>query len=353
MAKNEMPPRNVLVMRFSALGDVAMTIPVLYPMCKANPETRFIMATKKWPASMFQDRPENLEVVGIDVREEYKGLHGLIKLTSLLRREYNIDAVADLHNVLRTRVIDILMKLRGIPVAHLDKERGRRRSLISHKQGAQPVTSTHERYRNVFHRLNLDSPDNFTRLYDGKPLPTSPIVLEKEPGQRWIAIAPFSAHQGKSYPLGLMAQVVAELSQRENYWIFLMGGGKAEKIALRGIARSNKQVTSMAEIKHGFIDEFALLGKCDIMLTMDSANMHLASLLGLRAITIWGATSPACGFLGYGQDADCDIQLDMDCKPCSIYGERECRYHDYRCLKNISPDAIASHVIDLLEGVKE
>lgn len=353
MAKNDgSQPRNVLVMRLSALGDVAMTIPVLYPACRANPATRFIMLTKKWPASMFHDRPDNLEVVGIDPKKEYKGMIGLIRLASRLRREYDIDAVADLHNVIRSRVIDLCMRLRGIPVARLDKERARRKALVKHKSD-EAVTPTIERYRQVFERLEFTVPDDFTRLYDGQPLPTSPIVPKKEAGQRWIAVAPFSAHEGKEYPLELMTQVVRQLSQQENYWIFLMGGGKNEKIALRPIARENKRVISMAEIKHGFVDEFALLGKCDLMLTMDSANMHLASLVGLKAVTVWGATAPSCGFLGYRQNADSDIQLDMPCRPCSIYGERDCRYGDYRCLKNISPDVIARHVISMLDSAKE
>lgn len=349
MAKSDQPLKNVLVMRLSALGDVAMTIPVLYPVCRAHPETRFVMLTKAWPASMFHDRPDNLMVVGIDTKKEYKGFLGLLRLASHLRKKYDIDAVADLHSVVRTWVIGAWMKLCGIPVARLDKQRARRKALVTHKS-TQPVTPTHDRYLEVFGQLGIASPDNFTRLYDGKPLPVSPIVLEKEPGQRWIAVSPFSAHDGKVYPLELMKQVIAQLSQRENYWIFLMGGGKAEKIALRAIARNNTRVISMAEVKHGFVDEYALFAKCDLMLTMDSANMHLASLMGLKAITIWGATSPACGFLGYGQDAGVDIQLDMDCRPCSIYGERECRYDDYRCLSRIKPELVVERVVSAVEG---
>ncbi len=350
MARSDKPmQRNVLVMRLSALGDVAMTIPVLYPACRANPNTRFVMITKAWPASMFHDRPDNLMVVGIDVNKEYKGLFGLIKLASHLRKQYDIDAVADLHSVMRTWIIGAWMKLCGIPVARLDKQRARRKALINHKSD-EPVTPTHDRYRQVFQQLGIEVPDDFTRLYDGKPLPVSPIVLDKEPGQRWIAISPFSAHEGKVYPLKLMEQVIAQLSKRDNYWIFLMGGGKTEKIALRAIAHNNERVISMAEIKHGFTDEYALFGKCDLMLTMDSANMHLASLMGLKAITIWGATAPACGFLGYGQDSGIDIQLDMDCRPCSIYGERDCRYGDYRCLARITPEQVVERVVAAIEG---
>ena len=129
-----------------------------------------------------------------------------------------------------------------------------------------------------------------------------------------------------------------------------MGGGKTEKIALRKMAGKNKRVISMAEIKHGFIDEYALMGKCDLMLTMDSANMHLASLMGLKTVTIWGATALACGFQGYGQDADEDIQLDLPCRPCSIYGERKCRYGDFRCLSGITPDQVVKQVFTAVEG---
>ena len=347
MAKSDSCPRNVLVIRLSALGDVAMTIPVVYPVCRANPDTRFIMLTKKWPASMFHDRPDNLMVVGIDVKTEYKGLLGLMKLASQLRGKYDIDAVADLHNVLRSRVIGMSMKLHGIPVVRLDKQRAQRKALITHKS-EEPVTPTIERYRNVFLQLGLEAPDEFTRLYDGKPLPDSPIVPAKEPGHRWIAVSPFSAHEGKVYPLELMTQVVTQLVERENFRVFLMGGGKTEKIALRKMAGKNKHIISMAEIKHGFIDEYALLGKCDLMLTMDSANMHLASLMGLKTLTIWGATAPACGFLGYGQDVGDAIQLDMPCRPCSIYGERKCRYGDYRCLTGITPESIVQRIESLL-----
>ena len=331
-------------MRLSALGDVAMTIPVLYPVCRANPGTRFVMLTKKWPASMFHDRPDNLMVVGIDTKTEYKGLAGLVKLARKLRRQYDIDAVADLHNVIRTRVISLCMRLHGIPVARLDKHRARRKALIKHRDG-EPVTPTIDRYRTVFEQLGLAAPDNFTRLYDGKEQPSSPMVPDKRPGQRWIVVSPFSAHEGKVYPLELMKQVIHELAARENYQIFLLGGGKEEKIALRKIVRDNQHVISMAEIKHGFIDEYALLAKCDLMLTMDSANMHLASLMGLKTVTIWGATAPQCGFQGYGKTGDDDVQLDMECRPCSIYGERECRLGNYQCLSNIPPKRVVSQVL--------
>lgn len=348
MATENKPLRNVLVMRLSVLGNVAMTIPVLYPVCKANPDTRFIMLTKMWPATMFHDRPANLKVVDFDVKGNHSGLFGLLKLSAQLYKLYDIDAVADLHNLRGTKIIDAYMRARGAKVAGLDREKSKRKALVTHKTN-EPVTPIHERYRNVFKQLGLEAPDNFTHLYDGRDWPVSPIVLDKEPGQRWIAISPFSSHRNKAYPLDQMEKVIAELTKHENYWIFLMGGGKAEKIALRSIARKYKNVVSMAEVKHKFIDEYALFAKCDLMLTMESANMHLASLVDLQAMTIWGPTSSACGYLGYNQIVEDDIQLDMPCRPCSISGDKPCKFKDYRCLKNISPEYIAKHVIEAVE----
>ena len=348
MAKNNKPLRNVLVMRLSVLGNVAMTIPVLYPVCKANPDTRFIMLTKMWPATMFHDRPANLKVVDFDVKGNHSGLFGLLKLSAQLYKLYDIDAVADLHNVSGTKIIDTYMMARGAKVARLDREQSKRKALTTHRSN-EPVTPIHQRYRNVFTKLGFEAPDTFTHLYDGRDWPESPIVMDKKEGQRWIAISPFSSHENKTYPLEKMEQVIAELTKHENYWVFLMGGGKAEKIALRQIARKYKNVVSMAEVKHKFIDEYALFAKCDLMLTMESANMHLASLVDLQAMTIWGPTSPACGYLGYNQIVEDDIQLDMDCRPCSITGDKQCKFKDYRCLKNIDPMDIARRVVEAVE----
>ena len=178
MATNDKPLRNVLVMRLSVLGNVAMTIPVLYPVCKANPDTRFIMLTKMWPASMFHDRPANLKVVDFDVKEKHHGLFGLLKLARQLYHLYDIDAVADLHNVSGTWIIDAYMRLHGAKIARFDREKSKRKALTSHRTN-EPLTPVHERYRNVFRQLGFETPDNFTHLYDGRDWPVSPIVLEK------------------------------------------------------------------------------------------------------------------------------------------------------------------------------
>lgn len=80
---------------------------------------------------------------------------------------------------------------------------------------------------------------------------------------------------------------------------------------------------------------------------MDSANMHLASLCNVPVVSIWGATHPSLGFYGYNQDLNNAVQLDLPCRPCSVYGENPCIFsgdEEYKCLKSINIEDILSRI---------
>ncbi len=348
---NQSYKRTILVIRFTALGDVAMVIPVLYPVCRANPDVRFVMLTQEWPATMMINAPENLVVRGINVREKHMGLRAMWRLASDLHREFHFDAVADLHGVLRSWTMDLRLQLKGVKVARINKHRALRRQLLKHRDDTiVPTTAT--RYRDVFAALglNLPAPNEFTTITDGMSEPLeSALAPEKGREERWIAVSAFSSHAVKEYPFDKLTTVIAALASKPNYRVFLLGGGKQEKIKLRPLGKNIDHVVSLAEIRHGFLDEFAVLSRCDAMISMDSANMHLASLVGLPVVSIWGTTTPACGFLGYGQSIDNAVgRDDVDCRPCSIYGENKCRYGDKHCL-DIEPDVIIERVVKLVE----
>jgi ADP-heptose:LPS heptosyltransferase len=87
----------------------------------------------------------------------------------------------------------------------------------------------------------------------------------------------------------------------------------------------------------------------DVMLSMDSANMHMASLVATPVVSIWGATHPYAGFMGWGQDSANVIQVDLDCRPCSIYGQKPCLRGDYACLNMIKPETIVEKINTLLQ----
>ena len=337
--------KNVLVLRFSALGDVAITIPALYSVCRAHPDKRFVMVTRQWSAYLFIDRPSNLVVRGVDVKDEYAGVWGMMRLARQLRKQYQIDAVADLHSVLRSWVIDNTLRLSGVPVVRIDKGHSEKRQLIKGKL-RQQLTTSHDRYAEVFHRLGLD----FEETFEGFGPQMTAALPAKTAEEHWIAVAPFSQHRGKEYPLDKVEAVIdLLLQQRDDVHIILFGGGNKEKKLLAGVAHRHARTISLAGIKHGFTDEYAVLQQCDVMVSMDSANMHLASLTRTPVVSVWGATHPWCGFMGWKQDPSNAVQLDLPCRPCAVFGEKDCRYGDYHCLTDLPPQQIAERVLTLLK----
>lgn len=346
MAKSE-KPRCVLVTRFSALGDVAIAVPVLYDVCRAYPDTHFVMTTRTWAATMMVNTPSNLTVVPVDLTKEYHGLWGMIRLSRRLRKDYGIDAMADLHSVLRTWAMNACMRLHGVPVRRIDKGHKQKRALIKGRLHEQ-LKPSHQRYRDVFAQLGFPTEPHFTSVFDHTP--PCEIVPPKSEGEQWIALAPFSQHKGKVYPLEQMRQVLDLLAARPDTRIFLMGGGNKEKKALAPWQEAYPNVTSVAHIQHTLADELALLAHCDVMVSMDSANMHLASLVATPVVSVWGATHPYSGFMGYRQDEARAVQLDLPCRPCSVFGEKRCKFNDYHCLTGITPEMIVAKIDQTLKS---
>lgn len=344
--------KNVLIARFSALGDVAMTVPVVYSACEAYPTVRFVIATQPVASSLFVNPPQNLTVVGVDVKQRYKGTHGIWRLMGDLRREYAIDAFIDLHDVIRTHIMGAYCRIHGIPMSRIDKGRSEKRELTRETgKNLHPLISTRQRYFDAFKRMGFDFGETFTSVYPTGADTTlfADITKPKSGGERWIAIAPFAKHEGKIYPPGLMSLVVDTLSQRAGTRLFLFGGGGYERDILEEWACEHPHnVTSLAGKRYGFAKELALLSHCDVMLSMDSANMHLASLVELPVVSVWGATHPYCGFTGWHQNPANEVQTDLPCRPCSVFGNKPCQRGDYACLRGIDYHAIVQRLDNVI-----
>lgn len=346
--------QSVLIARFSAIGDVAMTVPVIYSACRCYPDVNFVMVTRPAMTSIFVNAPANLTVVGADVKDEYKGPAGMRRLVAELNAKYRFDAFIDLHDVIRTRLMGLFGLLRGIRTVRLNKGRGDKRALTRRSNKVMlPLTSQRARYREAFFKAGLPLSDRFDGLYGGRckadPALFAKITGPKPAGEQWIGVAPFAAHAGKIYPPEMMRQVVETISERSGARIFLFGGGQHEQEILEGWADALPAATSLAGKRYGFAAELALLNHIDVVVTMDSANMHLASIAGTPTVSVWGATHPYCGFKGWRQtDAD-TVQLPMTCRPCSVFGNKPCFRGDYLCLSAIKPEAIVAKVAEKLK----
>ena len=213
-----------------------------------------------------------------------------------------------------------------------------------------PQTTSFTRYIRVFQKLGFSFPISFHSLYGVRKGNIDSLRQEvgyKGENDRWIGLAPFAAHKGKIYPIALQEQVVQALSKKENVTLFLFGGGKEEVALLSKWEETYLHVISVAG-KFKMSQELALMSHLDVMIAMDSGNMHLASLTGIPVVSIWGATHPYAGFMGWGQSEANAIQVNLPCRPCSIFGNKPCLRGDYACLNQITPRQIIQKVESLL-----
>ncbi|MDR1645012.1 MAG: glycosyltransferase family 9 protein [Tannerellaceae bacterium] len=335
---------NILVIRLSAIGDVAMTIPVIYSAARANPGDSFTVLTQIFLIPVFINRPPNVEITGINTFGSEKSLRGLLRFARAYAT-YDFDIVIDLHRVLRTRIIDCLFRLRGKKVFSLDKARCERARLTRRKdKKLAPLRPVVERYADVFRASGLKYADSFHTLFDGK-LPPLPPSLPGKTG-RWIGIAPFAKHRGKIYPAEQMQQVVDTLAQANDITLFLFGSKGTEQHILEAWSQRYPRTVNVAG-RYSLDAELALISRLDLLLCMDSANMHFASLVGTTVVSIWGATHPCAGFYGYRQLPSNAIQSDLPCRPCSIYGQKPCYRRDWACLTSLTPARIAGKIAEL------
>lgn len=342
---------DILVVRFSALGDVAMTIPPLYDACRQNPGRHFIFLTKPHPAEIFINRPDNLTVLALDA-DDSRGIRGLLGLFRRLRRDFRIDTFVDLHNVLRTHVLTVLFRFHGVRVATFDKMRARRARLTSRgKKHIVALPAVAERYAETFRNAGIPVTPEFTTILSGVDARGEIDALFGDApltsSSRVVAIAPFARHRGKIYPAVQMQKVVDALADDHDNRLLVFGFGGSEAECIEEWRRNRSNIVNLAAANLGIERELRLMTGCDVMLSMDSANMHLAGLVGLPVVTIWGATHPYAGFNGRTADPDLALQLPMTCRPCSIFGNKPCHRGDYHCLRGIPPGLVVDNVMKM------
>ena len=335
----------VVAVRFSAMGDVLIAVPVICALCREYPDTRFVFVTRTGYSRLFLDPPANLTVVEWNLRKEARSVAGVVRLAMRLFAKYRPTAFADLHDVIRSRAVGLVAALRHVPSAVIRKDRRLKKQLVS--KGAEafghPLLTTVERYARVFTRLGYN--------LSGDILSTAPRAFQ--PGAvPAIGVAPFAAHPGKIYPPELMEKVVDCLIAR-GYWIFLFGApGSEQQVLDSWAAKDPALVVSMPSLNLGLDGELKFMRSLNLMVAMDSGNMHMASLAGVPVVSVWGATHPYAGFAAPTAREELRVQADLPCRPCSVFGNRPCRQPDdpYGCLTRITPDMIIQKIDLALSG---
>lgn len=323
-----------------------MTIPVIYSVAAAYPQDSFTILTQTFLMPVFINRPPNVNILGINTKASEKNIPGLFRFASALAK-YDYDQVIDLQFVPRTMLIDALFRLKGIPVFSLKRDPKGRKQLIARKNKVlQPIRSMTDCYTDVFRQAGYQFENAFTSLFHSRPV--NQEVIQKIAGEKsgkWIGIAPFARYSEKIYPIEQMERIVEALSQQEDITLFLFGSrGKEEGIMSAWAARYAR--TKCVAGRYSLDTELMLFSQLDLLVSMDSANMQFASLVDIRVLSVWGATHPYAGFYGYRQQPEDAIQLDIPCRPCSIYGNKKCYRSDWACLTQLKPETILEKIVN-------
>lgn len=343
--------KHLLVFRLSAMGDVAMTVPVIRAFVNQNPDVKITFVSRPFFKPFFIGI-ENVSFFEVDVNNRHKGILGLLRLFFDLQK-LKFDYVADLHNVLRSKVIRLLFVLTGKRTACTNKGRSEKKALTRAKNKVfKPLKSMFERHVDTFNQLGFDI-NLANSIVPQKAILSDEIknTVGFAIDENLIGIAPFAQYKSKVYPVDLMQKVIDELAINTKNKVVLFGGG-AEEIAVLNQLAKNKEKTIVIAGKLNLEQELQLISNLNVMLSMDSGNAHLAAMLGIKVITLWGATHPFAGFLPFNQPLNSALVADREkfpLVPTSVYGNKSVEgYHDV--MRTILPEKVVEKINGLLYG---
>jgi len=307
--------KHILIIRFSSLGDIALTVPVISALIRSYPSVKVSVLTKKQFAPLFHHLSK-VEVISVDFQKQYNGVLGLISLSKKIS-SLNVDFIADFHNVLRTKILKLLLRKHNFQ--SIDKGRIEKKKLIV-GQVLQPLKPTVERYSDVIRSfgfsLNLNNPKFPPRL---KLSPTLKEIF-KGKSKPYLGIAPFAAHKSKTYPIEKTKKIIKSLSGI--YTVILFGGGITETRIIDNIVKNLPSVVSLSG-KVSMQEEVQIISHLKLMVSMDSGNAHIAAMMGVKVITLWGVTHPFLGFQPFNQPLENCLLADrklFPLIPTSVYG---------------------------------
>lgn len=341
--------KHVLIIRLSAMGDVAMTVPVIRALLQQHSDIKVTVVSRPFFKPFF-DGMDRVDFFDVDLKKRHKGFFGIYRLYQDLKK-LKIDYVADFHNVLRSKILRTFFKSNGTKTAFTDKGRKEKKELTRlEKKVLKPIKSMINRHADTLAQLGFKVDLSKINFPEKSVLPDEILTITNEKSDdNWIGIAPFAQYQTKVYPLDLMKETIKLLAENPKNKLFLFGGGEEEILKLNTLQQNFSNVTVIAG-KLKFTQELSLIQHLNVMLSMDSGNGHIAAMYGVYVVTLWGQTHPYAGFVPFNQPLENSLIPDLDkypFLPTSVYGNKIIEgYGD--AMRSIQPQQIVNKINELL-----
>ncbi|MCU0461052.1 MAG: glycosyltransferase family 9 protein [Bacteroidales bacterium] len=338
---------HLLVIRTSAMGDVALTTPVIRGFRSQYPDVKLTVVTRSTYEQFFYSI-KDCDLFFSDFKKRHSGFFGILRLYRDLKRKGRIDRVIDLHDVLRTKILRLFFRMTGIPCDVIDKGRKEKREII---KGRSRIRLKHsvERFCDVFANAGfpVEPADTPCILHSAEAL-SEVSGLQFNMDDLNIGVAPYTRHAIKTWPEEKILKLLKLISAERNIKVWLFGGfGEKQKLEKFATQFPDSYVVTGTMSLAG---ELALMGRLDMMISMDSSNMHMAALVGTRVISIWGATDPLSGFSAWQQPDENAIRIpvgELGCRPCTVFGKGTCRRKDLACMNWLTPEKVFERLVNL------
>ncbi len=337
-----------LIIRLTSLGSVAMSVPLISSLSRRYTDDEFVYVARKDLADLFHGMP-NVRYVRFTPSHNSSSLTRsgeLCAMVSGLHAIRRFDAVVDLQGDTTTFLTRCWCLTHGVKSYCISRTDALHRWAYIQRSGkaSQPPAMA-DSYAAALRSAGFTIDDDFTAL----DINTQAAEFINERfgngvGERWIGIAPFAKSATNTLPFRTTKGIIQYFSEQPNTRVFLFGAGVVESEMLNQWSSIYDNVVSVAGML-SLGSELELMRRLSGMICMDSANQHLASLVALKVITIWGGTTPENGFLAWKQDKDMCLvpRRNIPCRPCALNGNNKCAKKTYECLGLYSVAQILQH----------
>ncbi len=340
----EHSPRRVLVIQTAFLGDLVLTTPLLSAVNRSWPKAEIFVLAHKTYAGVLHGQPMLSGIRNYDKHGAEGSLRGMASVIRDLRA-WRCDLALLPHRSFRSGLIAWLA---GIPL-RVGFEGTPGSMFYTHRVFRNPTA--HERRRNLA----------LLEAFGIEPAPHRPILFPGSDDQgevdQWlkanrlpaanpIALAPGSVWTTKRWPAEYWRQLAAGLVQRGAGPVVLIGGRGDRQLAEAVAEKSGNGVFSAAG-RLSLLASGALIGRSRLLITGDTAPLHLAQAFDTMTLAIFGPTVPEFGFGPTGDD-DRVIGMDLACRPCAIHGGSQCPLGHHDCMKKLPPSLVLHAALDML-----
>ncbi|MFA5405030.1 MAG: glycosyltransferase family 9 protein [Ignavibacteria bacterium] len=336
--------QNILIIQTAFAGDVILTLPILEAIKEKFADTKISFLCIPNTASILLNNPFIDEVIIYDKKGSQKGILQFRKFLNIIKSK-NFDLIISPHRSLRSTMISYFSKVKDTISFDTSAFSSKYKTTVVYKK------NVHEIVRN----FSLLAPLGIVR---NEIIPPKLFTLERDiyvvdkllsefkigEDEKFVTIAPGSVWFTKAYPEIKFAKMISLLNEF-NVKIVLVGGEDDIGLCamIKVLCRNSKVCNAAGKLT--YLQSADLIRRSKVLVTNDSAPLHLANAVDTKVIAVFGATIPEFGFYPYGKN-DYIFQVNgLKCRPCGIHGGNRCPIKTFECMNKIDETDIALEVM--------